>query len=94
MVTTAEFKATIKIKLRVAQAIGLNFLDINAGDLHTFLGGYPGNQNNNRMPACCNAIRYYFEEGVDLILEQPNGGAGATLTIRYIFPKNLNNYTV
>ncbi|MCA0362690.1 MAG: hypothetical protein LCH67_01485 [Bacteroidetes bacterium] len=90
MVTTLEFKATIKTKLRVAQAMHLPFLEINARELHSYLGAYPGNSHS--IPSCCNALRFFFDENEDEIISQPPRGNGPSLTIRYNFPKVLENY--
>ena len=55
-------------------------VDINSGDVHRALGNYPG--KNHRMPSCCLAMKDIMIIG-DIILEEPNKGLGANLTIRY-----------
>jgi hypothetical protein len=60
--------------------------EINAGDLHRRLGGYPG--RNHRMPVCCAVMRAAFApDAGDLIVEEPPSGRGASFTIRYVLPR-------
>jgi len=84
MVSRETFKIVINIKLNVAQSYGLPHLDINAGELHSFIGGYPN--ANHRMPQCNAAMRESMING-DMILSEPPSGQGASLTIRYLFPR-------
>ena len=58
----------------------LDYIDLNAGEIHRVVGNYPG--KNHRMPICCEAMRSLMES-TDLILYQPKKGNGASLTIRY-----------
>ncbi|MBZ5667277.1 MAG: HNH endonuclease [Acidobacteriia bacterium] len=61
-------------------------VDINAGELHRRLGDYPG--PNHRMPVCCEVMKAAMaEDAGDRILEQPERGEGASLTIRYVLPR-------
>ena len=67
----------------IQQAINtmkLDYIDLNAGDIHRKLGGYPG--KNHRMPTCCNAMRKFMVPK-DIVIYQPLKGNGASLTIRY-----------
>ena len=72
-----------QIKSQIFMMSG-DFIDLNSGDIHKAVGGYPG--KNHRMPSCCQAMKN-FMKGDDKILEQPTEGNGASLTIRY-FRKN------
>jgi hypothetical protein len=63
---------------------GQKFLDVNAGELHRLVGGYPG--INHRMPTCCSRMRKRMDIK-DSVLQTPLKGNGASLTIRYYFPK-------
>ena len=60
------------------------FIDINAGELHLRVGGYPG--PNHRMPVCCRVMKEEMHPG-DIILQEPPKGAGASLTVRYMLPR-------
>jgi hypothetical protein len=60
-------------------------LDVNAGQLHRRVGGYPGSEH--RMPVCCDVMRAAMN-AQDSILQQPPKGKGASLTVRYAIPRN------
>lgn len=81
---TQAFKTIIRILLKTAESSNQEYLDINAGKLHRFIGGYP--QPNNRMPVCNSAMKQLMQNG-DLILAEPPSGQGAKLTIRYFVPR-------
>ena len=80
MPNTADFTKAIESRLRDAARKGTRHIDINAGDLHRELGGYPG--PNASMPSCCNAM-YARQKPGDEVLARPPKGKGASLTIRY-----------
>ena len=62
------------------------YVDINAGELHSRLGDYPG--PNHRMPVCCEVMKVAMaEDAGDRILQQPESGQGASLTVRYVLPR-------
>lgn len=82
--TTEDFANAIHARLRQAELRGQDHLDINSGDLHRSLGGYPGPQA--AMPSCCNAM-YAEQRATDRIIDQPPKGKGASLTIRYKLPR-------
>jgi sarcosine oxidase delta subunit len=77
-----DFRAALRRAFE--QARGQPFVDVNAGDLHRQVGGYPG--PNQRMPNCCSVMRQAMQEG-DTIRATPPKGAGASLTIRYRLPR-------
>ncbi len=84
MPSTRDFKDAIRAKLRQAELRNAKFIDINSGELHRELGGYPS--PNASMPSCCNAM-YFEQKAADKILSQPPKGKGASLTIRYKIPR-------
>ena len=61
------------------------YVDINSGDLHRQIGGYPG--TNHRMPVCCD-VMYQMMQKTDTIMSAPLKGKGASLTIRYTLPRD------
>jgi len=63
---------------------GKTSINVNSGELHRVLGGYPG--PNHRMPVCCDAMYQEMRAG-DQILNAPAKGKGASLTIRYLLPR-------
>lgn len=81
---TQAFITVIRILLKTSESNNQAYLDINAGKIHKFIGGYP--QQNNRMPICCSAMRKLMQKH-DIILSEPPSGQGATLTIRYFLPR-------
>lgn len=80
MYTVEMFEAEIKNLQKQARNSNLLSIEINSGELHRKIGGYPG--KNHRIPACCLAMRKMMREG-DEIISQPPKGKGASLTIRY-----------
>ncbi len=84
MPTTEDFADAIRSRLRQAELSGQDHLEINSGDLHRSLGGYPGPKA--AMPSCCNAM-YAAQRSTDRIIAQPRKGKGASLTIRYKLPR-------
>lgn len=78
--TTDDFRAEIKGQIARAKARGAKSVEINAGEIHRKLGGYPG--TDHRMPMCCEAMRSLMQAG-DAVVSEPPSGRGASLTIRY-----------
>ncbi len=78
------FEIFVKYIQRVLIDNDLDYIDLNAGEIHRTLGGYPG--KNHRMPICCKAMRSLMASD-DMILYQPSKGNGASLTVRY-FKRN------
>jgi hypothetical protein len=84
MPNTDDFQRAISALIRAAHNSGESYVDINAGNLHRELGGYPGTKH--AMPSCCDAM-YQATRSKDVILAQPPKGKGASLTIRYQLPR-------
>lgn len=79
-----DFYGELTAQIARAQKHGAPHVEINSGELHRKVGGYPG--PGHRMPLCCDAL--YFEQRVgDEIVCSPKGGKGASLTIRYALPR-------
>lgn len=86
MPTADEFREALLQVMNDAFKNGKAFVDIRAGELHARVGGYPG--PDHRMPNCCQVMRASMAVDFgDNILEQPASGQGASLTIRYILPR-------
>lgn len=77
-------RSELKSMLRAATAEGRKHLDVNAGELHRAVGGYPG--KNHRMPVCCSVMKQEMGPK-DTILSEPPSGHGASLTVRYMLPR-------
>ena len=73
------------ISLLSGSRAAVQLIDVNAGDLHRRLGGYPG--PSHRMPVCCDAM-YEQQRAGDIVLPgAPPKGKEAALTIRYALPR-------
>ncbi|VUG06182.1 hypothetical protein PPOLYM_02575 [Paenibacillus polymyxa] len=77
-----DFKKEIEHQIDIARSNGANYIDINSGDIHRKLGGYPGKDGKHAMPSCCDAM-YSLKKPNDEILIAPPKGKGATLEIRF-----------
>lgn len=84
MPTADEFRLELSALLAGAQRNSAQYVDINAGDLHRRLGGYPG--SSHQMPTCCSVMDAERRTG-DIVLSSPPSGKGASLTVRYRLPR-------
>lgn len=86
MPSAEDFKNELHRMMLEGMKGGKESVEINAGELHRRVGGYPG--ANHRMPICCSVMRGALAgDAGDLILAEPPSGQGATLTIRYVLPR-------
>jgi hypothetical protein len=79
-----DFRTALLDALAEAERRGFRAVEINAGDLHTQLGGYPS--LDHRMATCSNVMRAAMKGG-DQVVSSPDKGRGASLTIRYQLPR-------
>jgi len=87
MPTAEEFKAELHRMMLEAVKAGEGVVDINAGELHRRVGNYP-DSNEHRMPVCCDVMKAAIAPDVgDRVLQEPPSGQGASLTIRYVLPR-------
>jgi 5-methylcytosine-specific restriction protein A len=84
MPTSEEFREELRGRLRAAELRQLQYIDINAGELHRHLGGYPS--SNHQMPSCCQVMEQE-RRPIDEMRAGPPSGKGASLTIRYHLPR-------
>lgn len=84
MPTKDDFRSELKARLRRATQRGAREVEINSGELHRALGGYPG--DNHQMPSCCDVMHEECGSS-DKVVSSPPSGRGATLTIRYRLPR-------
>ena len=82
--TAQDFWEKINHILQAAERNGQPYIDINSGDLHRQVGGYP--KHSHRMRNCCSVMRQFMKSG-DEVLDGPPSGQGASLTIRYYLPR-------
>jgi voltage-gated potassium channel len=78
------FIAAIEHSITRAQEQGRAHIEINAGELHRTVGGYPA--ASHRMPLCCAALRSLMDSR-DTVVFQPPGSNGASFTVRYALPR-------
>jgi hypothetical protein len=84
MPTAEEFQKELDARFRLAADAGAPNIEINSGELHRKLGGYP--QAGHQMPTCCN-VMYREQRLGDAVVSAPPKGKGASLTIRYRLPR-------
>ena len=85
--TADKFRKRLREWLKHAEDEGKPHEDINAGELHRDVGGYPlGPGQNHHMRACCEVMRSEMRDG-ERIIEEPAKGTGASLTVRYELPR-------
>jgi hypothetical protein len=79
-----DFHDELVAQIGRAQKHGAPHVEINSGELHRKIGGYPG--AGHRMPLCCDAM-YFEQHPGDEIVCSPKQGKGASLTIHYKLPR-------
>lgn len=84
MPTKDDFRTELKARFNRVSRQGAREVEINSGELHRSLGGYPG--RNHQMPSCCDVMNEEAKGG-DQIVSSPPSGCGATLTIVYRLPR-------
>lgn len=83
--TADDFRAGLVAILARGQRQGRPHVEVNAGEFHRVMGGYPA-RGDHRMPVVCQLMREQQRPGDEIVFEPP-GGAGASLTIRYNLPR-------
>ena len=83
-VTASEFRLKLIELLQLADSAGFDAVEISAGRLHRLVGEYPG--TNHRIPVACDVLRQAIQ-ATDQILSQPESGQGASLRVRFAFPR-------
>ena len=87
MPTKEEFTAELQAQLREAQLRLQPSVDINSGDIHRKLGGYPAKAGApHQMSSCCDAMRDERRVNDALVPGGPKTGKGV-ITIRYALPR-------
>jgi len=81
VINTETFRRALQ---RVLDESPGGFVDVNAKELYTKVGG--GKGKDYRMPECCYAMKKAMKRG-DEKRAGPPSWQGANLTIRYILPR-------
>lgn len=85
MVSRLDFKEELEAQISRAVKQGRPHVEINSGELHRIVGGYPSGSHN--MPDCCDVMRSLMQSNDEIVFEPPQG-KGASLTIKYALPRN------
>ncbi len=83
--TADDFRTALHDLLEEAEQLGFVAVDINSGNLHRRVGGYPS--QNHRMPVCCGVMYAEMKLIDDTIVSQPNSSKGASVRVRYVLPR-------
>lgn len=85
MPKAVDFRSELRRQLSQSQKRLLPHVDINAGELHRDVGGYPG--PGHGMPNCCQVMKGEMRTGDTIVGGKQLRSAGAALTIRYLLPR-------
>ena len=80
MPTAEDFRVTLRARMQEAEQTSKTTVEINSGQLHREVGGYPG--QNHRISMCCAVMR----SEMSAILQEPPKKRDASLTIRHKLP--------
>jgi len=88
MPSTDDFRAELSAQIDRAVKQGRPHIEINSGELHRKVGGYPpGAGENHAMPTCCAVMRDEFKRGKAEVIHETESGQAAALTIRFYLPR-------
>ena len=79
-----DFRSELTRRLDRARGVGLAHLDVNAGELHRYVGGYPA--RHHQMPLCAAVMMVERRPGDEILVSAPPGRE-EILTIRYRLPR-------
>ena len=83
-----EFRTELRAQIDRAHKQGRPHAEINAGELHRPIGGYPPRDGQHHaMPECCRAVRDELERGnAEIVFKSPSRQS-ASFTVRYSVPR-------
>jgi 5-methylcytosine-specific restriction protein A len=82
------FRTEMSAQINRAEKQGRPHIEVNAGELHRTVGGYPAEAGaSHALPVCCHVMHAEYARGAAEIVHSPPSGAGAALTIRYRLPR-------
>jgi 5-methylcytosine-specific restriction protein A len=85
---TNEFATVIAEQIIRADKQGRPHIEINAGEVHRMVGGYPAKLGSNHaMASCCNAMWNEFSKGKGEVIFRTRSGQSASLTLRFYLPR-------
>lgn len=88
MPSTDDFRSELAAQIERATKQGRPHIEINAGELHRKIGGYPPKEHQSHaMPTCCNVMRDEMRRGNAEVIHETDSGQAPALTIRYSLPR-------
>jgi hypothetical protein len=88
MPTAEDFRNELISLIGRATKQGRRHIEVNAGELHRTVGGYPPKvAGTHNIPSCCNVMRQEFDRGRAKIVHETASGNAPALTIRYNLPR-------
>ena len=88
MVAMQDFRRELEAQFGRAEKQERPHIEINAGELHRVIGGYPPKSGaSHRMPACCETMWQEFKKGRAEVIHETDSRQSAALTIRYALPR-------
>jgi hypothetical protein len=79
-----DFRAELRAQIDRAARQGRPHVEVNAGELHRVVGGYPPKAGQSHaMPSCCNVMRAEMANWKSEIIYEADSGQAPALTIRY-----------
>lgn len=88
MPTSDNFRSELRAQIDRAKKQGRPHIEVNAGELHRVVGGYPPKAGENHsMPLCCNVMRDEMKLWNAEVVFETESGQAAALTIRYHLPR-------
>jgi 5-methylcytosine-specific restriction protein A len=84
MSTTADFRTELRAQITRAVRQDRPHVEVNAGELHRVVGGYPPKPGKTHsMPSCCNVMRDEMKRWKAKVIHRTGSGQSPSLTIRY-----------
>jgi hypothetical protein len=72
MPNSDQFRVELLAMLQRGQRQGRPHVEVNAGELHRVIGGYPGS-GEHRMPMCCEAMLSEKRAGDEIVFDRQRG---------------------
>jgi 5-methylcytosine-specific restriction protein A len=84
MPTADDFRTELRAQIDRAAKQGRPHIEVNAGELHRVLGGYPAKGvASHAMAECCRIMREELAYRNGEVVYETTSGQSASLTIRY-----------
>lgn len=88
MPSIEDFRAELHAQIARAHRQQRPHAEINAGELHRAVGGYPSSgRKHHAMSECCRAMREELELRDAVIVFETASGQSPSFTVRYSVPR-------